>query len=235
LPGDDARSREQLQRDVASLLLSVIGPDGFALAGACAIREHALTDRTTADVDLFGPPLTTVDQFGTIVRCAEDALKGADYTVERLRTFDQFARLRVTKGRGPVLDIDLALNWRSEPPVQLAVGPVLSECDAVAGKLSAVYSRGEIRDFLDLDAIRSSGRWSDDVLLDLGREHDEGFDVGMFAEQLSRVATYLPSEAAVYGISEDDLLAAKARLLAWASELRDRTQPPSAGGPDGES
>ncbi|WP_420119899.1 hypothetical protein [Nakamurella sp.] len=106
--------------------VNVIGADGFALAGAGAIREHALTDRTTADVDLFGPPLTTVDQFAAIVRRAQDALTGADYTVDRLRIFDQFARLRVTNGRGQILDIDIALNWRSEPPVHLAIGPVLS-------------------------------------------------------------------------------------------------------------
>lgn len=235
MPGDDDQSLEQLQRDVASLLLLVIGADGFALAGAGAIREHALTDRATADVDLFGPPLTTVDQFAAIVRRAEDTLTGAEYTVDRLRIFDQFARLRVTNGRGQILDIDIALNWRSEPPVQLAIGPVLSERDAVAGKLSAVYSRGEIRDFLDLDSIRSSDRWPDDVLLELGREHDDGFDVGMFTEQLSRVATYLPSEAAVYGVGEDAFLAVESRLLAWASELRERTQPPPDGRPGGPS
>jgi hypothetical protein len=34
----------------------------------------------------------------------------------------------------------------------MSFGPVLSERDAVAGKRSAVYSRGEVRDFLDLDA-----------------------------------------------------------------------------------
>lgn len=113
----------------------------------------------------------------------------------------------------------------------------MSERDAVAGKLSAVYSRGEIRDFLDLDSIRSSGRWSDDVLLELGREHDDGFDVGMFAEQLARAATYLPSEAAVYGIGDDAFLAVKSRLLGWSSELhvRNRSPRPSEGGPGGTS
>lgn len=63
------------------------------------------------------------------------------------------------------------------------------------------------------------------MLLELGREHDDGFGIGMFTEQLSRVATYLPSEAAVYGVGQDAFLAVKSRLLAWASKLRERNQP----------
>ncbi|MDN5860259.1 MAG: nucleotidyl transferase AbiEii/AbiGii toxin family protein, partial [Pseudonocardia sp.] len=184
------------QREVAALLLSVIGGDGFALAGAGAIREHALTDRPTADIDLFGMPLTTAEQFANVVERAETTLVDGGYMVVRARSFAQFARLHLSKDGVDVLDVDLALNWRADPPVQMSVGPVLSERDAIAGKLSAVYSRGEVRDFLDLDAIRSSGRYSDAELLDLGREHDDGFHTAMFAAQLSRVIKFLPSEAA---------------------------------------
>jgi len=210
------------------MLLSVIGDHGFALAGASAIREHALTDRPTSDVDLFGPPLTTADEFAAVVELVEQSLSDAGYTVEVLRSFAQFARLRIIKDGGDVLEVDLALNWRAEPPVHLAVGPVLSERDAIAGTLSAVYSRGEIRDFLDLDAIRSSGRITDDALLNLGAEHDDGFDAGMFAEQLSRVVGFLPSEAAVYGIGRDDFGAIQQRLLVWANQIRNASHPPTA-------
>ncbi|WP_140399939.1 hypothetical protein [Aeromicrobium sp. PE09-221] len=74
--------------------------------------------------------------------------------------------------------MDFAVNWRADVPVHLGIGPVLTERDAVAGKLSAAYSRGEIRDYLDLDAIRRSARYTDDELLSLGHEHDVGFDPG---------------------------------------------------------
>ncbi|MCA1481616.1 hypothetical protein I6F37_42550, partial [Bradyrhizobium sp. NBAIM08] len=134
-----------------------------------------------------------------VVELVQHTLSDAGYTVELVRSFAQFARLRIIKEGADVLDVDLALNWRADPPVRLSVGPVLSERDAIAGKLSAVYSRGEVRDFLDLDAIRSSGRITDDALLTLGAEHDDGFNAQMFAQQLSRVVGFLPSEAAVYG------------------------------------
>ena len=170
-------------------MLSEIANDGFALAGASAIREHALTDRPTEDIDLFGPPLTTAEQFAGVVNRVETTLTGAGYAVVRSRSLAQFARLHLSKGGAQVLDVDLALNWRADPPVQTSLGPVLSERDAIAGKLSAVYSRGEVRDFLDLDSIRSTDRYSDAQLIGLGREHDDGFDTTMFAAQYLGLAS----------------------------------------------
>ena len=120
------------------MLLAVIGDHGFVLAGAGAIREHGFTNRPTADVDLFGPPLTTADQFATVLELVEQTVVDAGYTVERARSFPQFARLRLSRDGEDILDVDLALNWRADSPVLLAVGPVLSERDAIAGKLSAV-------------------------------------------------------------------------------------------------
>lgn len=212
--------RDAVQREVAALLLSVIGEDGFVLAGAGAIREHSLTDRPTEDIDLFGMPLTSAEQFAGTVERAESALAETGYEVLRARSFAQFARLHVSRDGADLLSVDLALNWRADAPVRMSVGPVLSESDAIAGKLSAVYSRGEVRDFLDLDAIRSTGRYSDTELLDLGREHDDGFDVAMFAAQLSRVITFLPGEAAMYGITAENFTDTQHRLIAWATELR---------------
>jgi hypothetical protein len=118
-----------------------------------------------------------------------------------------------------LLDVDFAINWRADPPVTLRVWAVLSERDAVAGKLSAVYSRGEVRDFLDLDAIRSSGRYSDADIIALGHEHDDGFDEGMFAAQLSRVANYLPSEAFEYDVTPEAFQGVQQRILSWAVAL----------------
>jgi hypothetical protein len=110
----------------------------------------------------------------------------------------------------------------------MSVGPVLSERDAVAGKLSAVYSRGEVRDFLDLDAIRASGRYTDSDLLALGREHDDGFDTGMFAAQLSRVLHLDALEAEEYGITANAFAAMQHRTLRWAVQLRGALPPGQA-------
>src|SRR5690606_36709324 len=132
---------------------------------------------------------------------AERALADAGYEVARLRDHPTFARLHVQAADELGLDVNLAVNWRADPPVRTSLGPVLSERDAVAGKLSAVYSRGEVRDFLDLDAIRASGRYRDAELLALGREHDTGLVPAMFAAQLARIAKINPAKAGKFGVS----------------------------------
>lgn len=219
----------EFQRQVAALLLVAVGDAGFALAGSGAIREHGLTDRPTEDVDLFADSTTTTEQFQAALARGEQALRDAGYQVLRLRSFPMFARLSVVGPDGTGMDVDFAVNWRVDPPATMRLGPVLSERDAVAGKLSAVYSRGEVRDFLDLDAIRSSGRYTDADLLTIANQDDAGFDETMFAQQLSRVADVPPSDAAEYGVGADALDAVKTRLMAWAVALYDAHTPATPG------
>lgn len=106
----------------------------------------------------------------------------------------------------------------------LSIGPVLSLPDAVASKVSAVYSRAEVRDYLDLDAIRESGRFTD---ADLAVNRDPGFDVQMFAGQLDQI-NRLGSAGRVeeYGVGEQELAQLKARLSGWAQELRNQAPTP---------
>ncbi len=75
---------------------------------------------------------------------------------------------------------------------------MLALTDAVANKVGALYSRAAARDFLDVDAIRQSGRFADAELLRLAIEHDPGFEPLMFADQLGLVATVRPSLVAEY-------------------------------------
>ncbi|MET4705732.1 nucleotidyl transferase AbiEii/AbiGii toxin family protein [Frigoribacterium sp. UYMn621] len=218
-----------LQLRVTSLLLDAVADAGFVLAGAGAIRQWGLTDRPTEDVDLFAGHTTTAEQFRTALEAAETALVEAGFEVSRSRVSDSFARFHLNGQSEELLDVDFGVNWRADAPVSMIVGPVLSERDAVAGKLSAVYSRGEVRDFLDLDSIRATGRFTDAELLALGREHDDGFDTGMFAAQLSRIATILPTQAAQYGVTADEFAHVQRRTLAWAVQLRNATAAPGVG------
>lgn len=56
--------------------------------------------------------------------------------------------------------------------------------DAVANKMAALYGRALPRDFLDVDAILASGRYSRERLLELAAAADDGFDRHMFADAL---------------------------------------------------
>ncbi|MGM0386779.1 MAG: hypothetical protein ACQERF_12490 [Actinomycetota bacterium] len=115
--------------------------------------------------------------------------------------------------------MDLGLDWRAHDPVWLELGPVLAIEDAVANKVGALFSRGEPRDYLDVDAIRESGRFADDKLLTLATQHDPGFDVTLFAARLRAVEALVPDDVAEYGISPADLIAIKRRLLTFEQDL----------------
>jgi len=210
------------QRHVTTLVLDHIGSAGFALAGSGAIREHGITDRLTNDVDLFTTTATNPEAFAAAVADAEGALTGHGYHVTRIRSTPEFARLLVETTDAAddnVVEVDLGIDWRNEPPTQFAIGPVLALRDAVGSKVAAVYSRGEARDYLDLDAIRRSGRFTDHDLLALAKEHDPGFELSHFVGQLQWVNRIRPGRTSDYGVDADQLDEIKTRITAWADEL----------------
>jgi predicted nucleotidyltransferase component of viral defense system len=101
----------------------------------------------------------------------------------------------------------------------LDVGPVLARDDAVANKVGALYSRGQARDYIDVDAALSSGSYTRERLLDLAAEHDAGFDVRHFAQALRAIRRLPMAEFVAYGLSESQVSALVAHVLDWASHL----------------
>lgn len=71
-----------------------------------------------------------------------------------------------------------------------------------------------------IDAIRSSGRYADTELLALGLQHDVGFDVEMFAAQLSRIMRFQPIEVEEYGVTPTQFHNVQNRIMSWAFALR---------------
>lgn len=216
------------QRRITRIALEAVGKNaGFALAGSGAIREHGLINRPTEDVDLF-----TVEQAQTQFSRSLDQivaeLRDAGYTVETRRRQDRFAQLVVISAQGSITDMDLGVDWRAHPPVWMEVGPVLSIEDAVGNKLGALFSRAETRDYLDVDAIRRSGRYSDEELLDLAQQADAGFDLDWFAQNLENVERIQPEEVLVYGFTADQLDGVQNRCTEWATQLRGRSETDSS-------
>lgn len=206
-----------VQREVARVALA--GVEGFALAGSGAIREHGIIERPTEDVDLFTAS-QDVTAFSVAVDQVIDELRGSGYLVEQTRQAPQYARLHVATSDGLQLDVDLGVDWRRDDPVRLDIGPVLSLADAVGSKVGALYSRGEVRDYLDVDAIRSSGRFSDEQLVAAAAERDAGFDVPMFVWRLDAANGLQPAQVARYGVTAEQLEDIKTRCTQWASTLQ---------------
>lgn len=130
---------------------------------------------------------------------------------------------------GQQIDIDLGVDWRQDEPVRLGVGPVLSVADAVGNKVSALYGRSEPRDYLDVDAIRRSGRFTDEELVTAAAERDPGFQVPLFAEQLAAVSRLTPRDVSSYGVTAQGLEDVKTRCTQWAQILQQQlsSEPPT--------
>lgn len=205
------------------MALQSLDGTSFALAGSGAIREHGLVDRPTEDVDLFTSDLD-LPRFSSAVDAVVLGLREAGHDVAVLRRVDQFARLEVTTADGHQVDINMGVDWRGAEPVVLAIGPVLSLEDAVGNKLGALYTRAYARDFLDVDAIRASGKFTDAELIRAAIERDPGFAVSMFVTQLELVHRVFPEQVSQYNVDADQLDGVKSRFDVWASKLR--------GGPD---
>ena len=117
----------------------------------------------------------------------------------------------------------MGVDWRERDPVNLDVGPVLSVEDAIGNKMSALYSRAEPRDYLDIDAIRRAGVFTDDELVAAAAQRDAGFEIGMFATQLDAVRRITHRDVVSYGVSADDLETVKERTIRWAAQLREQS------------
>lgn len=209
---------EGLQREITRLALRALDGTRFVLAGSGAIREHGIIDRPTEDVDLFTTDLD-VPQFAAAVDAVVLGLQEVGYDVAELRRVGQFARLEVSIADGRQVDIDMGVDWREAEPAMLTIGPVLSLKDAVGNKVSALYSRAYPRDFLDVDSIRTSGRFTDDELIRSAQERDPGFEVPMFVTQLAFMQRMRPEQVSQYNVGPEQLGVIKQRFVQWADKL----------------
>lgn len=205
---------------LAEIGLRVAGRYGFALAGGYAVQAHGILTRPSEDVDLF-TAWDRRDDFATATEAVIDAYRAAGYAVEVTQRFETFARLTVTDAATPELSskVELAANWRSLPPVRMDIGPVLHLDDVVAGKMSALFTRAEPRDFLDVDAAVVTGRYTREQLLELAEAADAGFDRGLFADLLAMLDRYPDRRFAAYRVAPELITAMRERFAEWRAQL----------------
>ncbi|MFQ7929829.1 MAG: nucleotidyl transferase AbiEii/AbiGii toxin family protein [Pauljensenia sp.] len=170
-----------------------------------------MTQRPTNDIDLF-TVMHAATRFPNAVDSLIEHLAAHNYDVTVERATPSFAQLSVTPPDGAPLSVDLAIDWRAHTPVRLDIGPVLDLADAVGNKLSALYSRSYPRDYLDVDAIRSTRTITDARLIELLQERDAGFDEAFFAECLRGASDISLTQVAAYGINGPQLHALQQRF-----------------------
>jgi Nucleotidyl transferase AbiEii toxin, Type IV TA system len=211
-------------RRLAEIALRAAGGDhGLALAGGYAVRAHGMGDRPSGDVDLFMDWQRRAD-FPAVADLVIKALTESGYVVETDARADTFARLLVAskdEPSGEPQKLELAADWRAHSPVTLSIGPVLHPDDAVGNKMAALYGRALARDFLDIDAVLASERYSEEQLLRLAEAADSGFDRTMFADVLGVLDQISGAAFAPYGVDPEHVQRLRHRFAKWRGELRE--------------
>jgi hypothetical protein len=207
---------------IAEIALRAAGPFGFALAGGYAVQAYGIGVRPSGDVDLFTDWQRRAD-FPAAVDAVVAAFAERRCAARVVARGEGFARLLVTApgatGEDAEDKVELSADWRAHPPVLLDVGPVLHVDDAVANKMCALYGRALPRDFLDIDAVVCSGRFTRERLLDLAANADGGFDPTMFAYALGALTQITDAAFAAYGATDEQVSDLRQRFAQWREEL----------------
>lgn len=207
-------------RRLAEAGLAAIAEFGFVLAGGYAISENGMGDRPSEDVDLF---TNRVDpgEFAQAVERLRGAYLASGLQVEDLRIRPAFADFHVTDPvTGQASNVQLGLDFRAFPPATLDIGPVLDPRDAVGAKVSALWSRGEARDYIDVDTVIGSGRFSRDEVLAIADQFEaQPLDRRLLAARFREVGRHEQEIFAQYGVDAAQRMQILANFTDWADRI----------------
>jgi hypothetical protein len=215
----------RLHGQVAAIALSVAAPRGFALGGGNALMAHGVIDRMTQDVDVFSDE---EDAVAAVAGAVETALRQAGFRAERrdqdtgladlfYGLGDGLAEWIITAPGGEQMMLQLAYFDRARKPVQMALGPVLDLEDVVGGKVCALASRAEPRDYLDTAAALD--HYSIDQMIGFARRLDPGLTDEDFADAGQRLDRWGDGVFAPFGLSPDEVTRLRERFAAWPRPL----------------
>lgn len=207
-------------RRLAEIGLAAISEFGFVLAGGYAISANGMGDRPSEDVDLF-TNRADPDQFAVAVERLRDAYVAAGLRVEAGRVRPTFAEFDVTDpSTGEVSSVQLGLDFRGFPPATLDIGPVLDARDAVGSKMSALWSRGEARDYIDIDTVVTSGKFGRDQVLAIADQFEAApLDRHTLALRFREADRHNQRAFARYGVDDARRDQIVTHFAAWADEI----------------
>ncbi len=213
---------DDLHRQVAAIALRAGEAYGFALGGGNALIAHGVISRLTHDVDLFSD-----QEFGVARASAavEASLVEAGFRAERQDITgglgdifygmgDGLAEWIVTAPGGQQMTLQMSYFDRARSPVRKDVGPVLALEDAIGGKVCALASRAEPRDYIDTAATLRRG-YTPEQLIGFARRLDPGLTERDFADA-GRQLDRMPDEVfAQYELGSREVAGLRERFAAW--------------------
>src|SRR6201994_2446525 len=210
-----------LHREVAVIALRAAAPHGFALGGGNALIAHGVTERPTQDVDVFsdleGGVEAAADAVETALRDVGFETDRRDKTAGLADVFyglgEGLAEWIVTAPAGEQMMLQMAYFDRSRSPVIMDIGPVLDLEDVVGGKVCALASRAEPRDYVDTAAVLE--RYTAEQVIGFARRLDPGLTDRDFAEAAERLDQWGDGVFASFGLDAAGIAELRARFAAW--------------------
>ena len=130
-------------------------------------------------------------------------------------------------GQRPSNDVDLFTDNPDQTIFHQARDLVI---DAVANKMAALWSRGEVRDFIDIDTAVQSGRFTREEVLALADQIEHlPLDRHMLAGRFRESAAKTPSDYARYGLIAEGRAGLIARFTEWADQIDPAVNQPAKG------
>ncbi len=211
----------ELHRRVTTVALRAAARFGFALGGGNALIAHGLITRPTQDVDLFTNEETGVEAAADSV---EAALHEAGFSAEREDKITGLADLfegmdeglaewTVTAPDGQRTMLQMAYFDRAAQPVTMDVGPVLNLEDVVGGKVCALVSRAEPRDYIDTAAALKL--YSIEQVSAFARGLDPGLDERDFADAGRRLDRWNDAIFAPFGLGTEEMARLRDAFADW--------------------
>jgi hypothetical protein len=172
-------------------------------------------------VDLFTNEEAGV---GAAASSVQAALRRAGFTAEREDDNgglgeviegmgEGLAEWTVTAPDGQRMMLQMAYFDRAGQPVPMEVGPVLDIEDVVGGKVCALASRAEPRDYIDTAAALRRYRVAD--VLGFARRLDPGLEDRDFADAARRLDQWGDGVFAPFGLGPAEVAALRAAFRDW--------------------
>lgn len=211
---------DDLHLRLIRLGLDALGDDfGFALAGGYAVQAHHIVQRLSDDVDLFAP----IERRGEMPAATQrlvGVLSEHGYWVEVLQRAETYVRLMVTDPvSGHDTKVELVAEFLQRPVVASEWGPVLHRDDVAAGKMEALFSRAEARDFIDVDGLIRAG-YTRERLIELAAARDAGFDRDVLSQMFAGADRFSDRQFLVYGVDQATVDGIRAQFEDWRQELQ---------------
>jgi len=211
----------EFHREVAAIALRAAAAHGFALGGGNALIAHGIIERPTQDVDVFSDMQGGVEAAADAVETAlRDAGFGTDRRDKTGGLADIFSGMGeglaewiITAPSGEQMMLQMAYFHRARSPVAMDVGPVLDLEDVVGGKVCALASRAEPRDYLDTAAALE--HYSIEQMIGFAQRLDPGLTARDFADAGRRLDQWGDGVFAPFGLGPRDVSKVRKRFAAW--------------------